>query len=371
MAGSTFGTLFRITTWGESHGKGIGVVVDGCPAGLSLCEEDIQKYLNRRKPGQNKYTTARQEADAVEILSGVFEGKTTGTPISLMVHNKDQRSKDYSDIASYYRPGHADYTFDQKYGFRDYRGGGRSSGRETIGRVAAGAIAAKVLAELNITVTAYTRSIGEISCDPGNFDLSRLPDSKLFMPDADAEDRALLFLDECMAKQTSSGGVVECVVKHLPAGIGEPVFDKLDANLGKALFSIGAVKAVEIGDGMAVSRALGHENNDQYIMDESNAGNSIPRKATNHAGGTLGGISDGSDLIIRAAFKPTPSIARTQTALFQDGHCGEISIRGRHDPIIVPRAVVVVETMTAVTVLDLLLQNMTATMGNLHKLYEK
>ena len=364
MAGSTFGTLFRITTWGESHGKGIGVVIDGCPAGLPLCEEDIQIFLNLRKPGQNKYTTARQEADAVEILSGVFEGKTTGTPISLIVFNKDQRSRDYSEIASYYRPGHADYTFDQKYGFRDYRGGGRSSGRETIGRVAAGAIASKILKELGITVTAYTKSIGEISCSEEHSDLERISQSKLFMPDADAEERALQFLDECLANQTSSGGVVECTVKGMPAGIGEPVFDKLDASLGKALFSIGAVKGVEIGDGMAASKAMGHENNDQYTTE-----NGVPQKATNHAGGILGGMSDGSDILIRAAFKPTPSIARSQTALFRDGSCGEISIHGRHDPIIVPRAVVVVETMTALTILDLMMQNMSATMDNLKKIY--
>lgn len=365
MAGSTFGTLFRITTWGESHGKGIGVVVDGCPAGLPLAEEDIQIFLNRRKPGQNRYTTARQEADSVEILSGVFQGKTTGTPISLMVFNKDQRSRDYSAIASYYRPGHADYTFDQKYGFRDYRGGGRSSGRETIGRVAAGAIASKILGELGITVTAYTRSIGEISCAQENLDLSRVSSSPLYMPDAEAEERALLFLEECLTNQTSSGGVVECLVRHLPAGIGEPVFDKLDASLGKALFSIGAVKGVEIGDGMAVSKALGHENNDSYGIKDG-----MPIKTSNHAGGILGGISDGSDLLVRAAFKPTPSIARPQTALFQDGSYGEIRIQGRHDPIIVPRAVVVVEAMTALTVLDLMLQNMSATMDNIRKIYE-
>lgn len=364
MAGSTFGTLFRITTWGESHGKGIGVVIDGCPAGLSLCEEDIQTFLNRRKPGQNKYTTARQEADAVEILSGVFEGKTTGTPISLVVFNKDQRSKDYSDIASYYRPGHADYTFDQKYGFRDYRGGGRSSGRETIGRVAAGAVASKILQELGIQVTAYTKAIGPVSCQPEYLDFSRILDSKLYMPDASAEKQALQYLDECIKNQTSCGGIVECLVQNLPAGIGEPVFDKLDANLGKALFSIGAVKGVEIGDGMAVSQALGHENNDPYFSDQNGT-----KKATNHAGGILGGISDGSDLLIRAAFKPTPSISRPQNALFQDGSCGEISIHGRHDPIIVPRAVVVVEAMTALTILDLMMQNMCSTMEHIKTIY--
>lgn len=364
MAGSSFGTLFRITTWGESHGKAIGVVVDGCPAGLELAEEDIQNYLDRRKPGQNKFTTARQEADAVEILSGIFEGKTTGTPISMLVYNKDQRSKDYSDIASYYRPGHADYTYDRKYGFRDYRGGGRSSARETIGRVAAGAIACKILQGLGIEVTAYTKSIGEIVCDPEKFDLLHLQESKLCMPDADAEAQAVRYLEACMSDQTSSGGVVECVVRHLPAGIGEPVFDKLDACLGKALLSIGAVKAVEIGDGIAVSRARGHENNDQY-----EAIGSEPRKQSNHAGGILGGISDGSTLIVRAAFKPTPSVSHTQSALFADGSVHEVSIRGRHDPIVVPRAVVVVEAMTALTLLDLMMQNLSARLEYLHKIY--
>lgn len=365
MAGSSYGTLFRITTWGESHGKAIGVVVDGCPAGLSLCEEDIQPFLDRRRPGQSRYTTARSEADQVEILSGVFEGKTTGTPISMIIYNKDQRSKDYSEIASYYRPSHADHTFDLKYGFRDYRGGGRSSGRETIARVAAGAIASKILGELGITLTAYTRSVGPIQCDPARFSRSHLVQSRLYMPDPQAEEQAVQYLESCLRSQTSSGGVVECVAEHMRPGIGEPVFDKLDAALGKALFSIGAVKAVEIGDGTAVSKAMGHENNDQY---ETGA-DGKPCKTSNHAGGILGGISDGSDLLVRASFKPTASIARPQTALFQDGSCREVSIRGRHDPVIVPRAVVVVESMTAITLLDLLLQNMSATMEHLHRIY--
>lgn len=365
MAGSSYGTLFRVTTWGESHGKAIGAVVDGCPAGLSLCEEDIQPFLDRRRPGQNRYTTARSESDQVEILSGVFEGKTTGTPISMIVYNKDQRSKDYSEIASYYRPGHADFCFDQKYGFRDYRGGGRSSGRETIGRVAAGAIASRVLKELGITLTAYTRSIGPVQCDPGRFQREYIEKSSLYMPDPEAEEQAVRYLEECMKNRTSSGGVVECRAEHMRPGIGEPVFEKLDAALGKALFSIGAVKAVEIGDGTAVSAALGHENNDQF----ETGPNGKPQKATNHAGGILGGISDGSDLLVRVSFKPTPSVARPQTALFKDGSCREVSIRGRHDPIIVPRAVVVVESMTAITLLDLLLQNMSATMEHLHRIY--
>lgn len=248
MAGSTFGTLFRVTTWGESHGAAVGCVVDGCPAGLELSEEDIQTYLDRRKPGQSRYTTARSESDTVRILSGVFEGRTTGTPISLMVENQDQHSKDYSNLKEVYRPGHADLGFDAKYGFRDYRGGGRSSGRETIGRVAAGAVAAKILSELGITVLAYTKSIGPVVCDMSKFDREHLAQSRLGMPDAEADGKAQQFLDGCMKNLDSAGGTVECAVTGMPKGVGEPVFDKLDAELGKALLSIGACKGVEIGE---------------------------------------------------------------------------------------------------------------------------
>ena len=259
MAGSTFGNIFKITTWGESHGKGVGVVVDGCPAGLSLCEEDIQKFLNRRKPGQSKFTTPRKEDDSVGILSGVFEGKTTGTPISLVVYNKNQQSKDYSEIASYYRPGHADYTFDMKYGFRDYRGGGRSSGRETIGRVAAGAIAVKILDQLGIRLMTYSKSIGPIACDPRHFDAEEILKNPVYMPDADAAENAMAYLEACIAEQNSSGGVVECIISGVPAGIGDPVFEKLNANLAKAVMSIGAVKGFitchEIESGVGEARA--------------------------------------------------------------------------------------------------------------------
>ena len=367
MAGSSLGTIFRITSWGESHGKGIGVVIDGCPASLPLDEEDLQKYLDRRKPGQNRYTTARSEADQAHILSGVFEGRTTGTPISVLVNNTDHRSADYSQIASCYRPGHADYCFDEKYGFRDYRGGGRSSGRETIARVAAGAVASKILGMLGITVSAYTSSIGPVVCSPARFDPERVSSSPLYMPDAQAEQAAAAFLEKCMQEQTSVGGTVSCIVHGLMPGIGEPVFDKLDALLGKALFSIGAVKAVEIGDGTAVSTSLGHENNDMFGSREDGS----VCKLTNHAGGICGGISDGSDLLIRASFKPTPSISRTQQALGKDGKIHDLQIRGRHDPVIVPRAVVVVEAMTAITVLDLLLQNMASTMDGIKKFYSR
>ena len=359
MAGSSFGTIFRLTTWGESHGKGVGVVVDGVPAGLSLSEEDIQVYLDRRKPGQNRFTTKRKESDTVQILSGTFEGKTTGTPISMVVWNEDQHSKDYSDIASYYRPGHADYTFDAKYGFRDYRGGGRSSGRETIARVAAGAIALKMLSELGITVSAYTRSIGDVEIQ--SFDAAEIANNALNMPDADAAEKASELLTTAMAEKNSVGGVVECVVHHMPAGVGDPVFEKLDATLAKALVSIGAVKGVEIGDGFSVCTATGLTNNDAFHV---NADGSIV-KLTNHAGGILGGISDGSPVLLRAHIKPTPSIFQPQQTIGRDHIERTLQIKGRHDPVIVPRAVVVVESMTALTILDLMLSNMGARMDHL------
>lgn len=366
MAGSSFGTIFRITTWGESHGKGLGVVVDGCPAGLPLDENDIQKFLNRRKPGQSKFTTPRKEDDAVEILSGVFEGKTTGTPISLVVYNQNQKSKDYSEIASYYRPGHADYTFDQKYGFRDYRGGGRSSGRETIGRVAAGAIAVKILNQLGITFLTYTRSIGPISISSQNFDAAQINENPLYMPDADAAENAENYLNACIAEQNSSGGIVECIIKGVPAGLGDPVFEKLNANLAKAVMSIGAVKGFEIGDGFDVAKATGKNNNDAFRL----GADGRPVKSTNHAGGILGGMSDGSDIILRAAIKPTPSIAATQQTVNKNGEEIDVSIKGRHDPIIVPRAVVVVESMAAITLVDALFTNMSAKMNNLEQFYK-
>ena len=366
MSGSTYGNIFKITTWGESHGKALGVVIDGCPAGLPLCEDDIQIYLNRRKPGQSSITTPRKESDLVEILSGVFDGKTTGTPISLMVRNTSQKSSDYSEIASYYRPGHADYTFDAKYGFRDYTGGGRSSGRETIGRVAAGAIAAKLLKEMGITVTAYTKSIGPISADMNKFDASSILSTPTAMPDKEADEKAMKYLKDCMEKKDSSGGTIECMVEGLPAGIGDPVFEKLDANLSKAIMSIGAVKAVEIGDGIAVSKAKGSQNNDAFVMD----GTSVYKK-TNHAGGILGGMSDGSPILVRAHVKPTPSIFSRQQTVNQSGENIEVEIKGRHDPIIVPRAVVVVEAMAALTVLDACMVNMSTRLSYLTEFYRK
>ena len=390
MAGSSFGTIFKVTTFGESHGIGLGAVVDGCPAGLSINEELIQQYLNLRKPGQTKYSTPRKEQDKIRILSGIFEGKTTGTPILLLAENETQRSQDYSEIASYYRPGHADYTFDEKYGFRDYRGGGRSSGRETLGRVAAGAIAIEFLKSLGIEICAYTKSIGTVACQKNDY-ISNLSEdnretesvlfdkiskesleklradkmaSPLYMPDTDASLLAEDALTASMENKDSMGGIIECIVSGMPTGIGEPVFDKLDANLAKAMFSIGAVKGFELGAGFAVAESKGSENNDAFVPV-----NGTIRKATNHAGGILGGISDGSDIIFRTAIKPTPSIFTEQSTINKIGDAISVEIKGRHDPIIVPRAVVVVEAMTALTIADALLVNMHSRLDGITKFY--
>jgi len=364
MAGSSFGSHFQITTWGESHGKAIGVVIDGVPAGLPLCEADLEKYLARRRPGSNPYGTKRNEADAPEILSGVFEGVTTGTPISVMIRNTSQISKDYSNIAHVYRPGHADYTFDKKYGIRDYRGGGRSSGRETIGRVVGGAVAAKILEELGIEVCAYARAIGPYTAKGSDFTREEINASALYMPDAESSLLAEEYLKKCMEETDSVGGVIECVVKNMPVGIGEPVFDKLDACLAKALMSVGAVKAVEIGDGCEAAKMKGFENNDNFTVSEGKI-----KKSTNHSGGILGGMSDGSDVIVRAHIKPTPSIAKEQATVTDTMEKTTISIHGRHDPIIVPRVVVVIESMVAVTLLDLLTENMSSRLSYLKDFY--
>lgn len=363
MAGSGFGTNFRITTWGETHGAGVGVVVDGCPAGLPLEREDVQKYLDRRKPGQSKYTTQRKEGDQVEILSGIFEGRTTGTPISMVVYNKDQRSKDYSNIKDIYRPGHADFTFDMKYGFRDYRGGGRSSGRETIGRVAAGAVAAKVLKELGIEIKAYAKAIAGIEVSKDHFDFAE-NNNPFNMPDKEAAKLVQEKADQMIKEMDSIGGIIECQITGMPVGIGETVFDKLDAELSKAIMSIGSVKGFEIGDGFEAANLRGSENNDDFICVDGKV-----EKETNHSGGVLGGMSDGSAIVFRAAIKPTPSIAQTQKTVNRDLDNVEIEIHGRHDPMIVPRAVVVVESMAAVTILDGVLKNLGATMDNIKKIY--
>lgn len=358
MAGSQYGKIFHISTFGESHGKALGVVVDGCPAGLSLSEEDIQEMLERRRPGKNLKMTQRKEGDKVEILSGVFEGKTTGTPIAMVVWNEDQRSKDYGEIAHAFRPGHGDYGFFAKYGFRDYRGGGRSSGRETIARVAAGAIAKKMLLELGVSVRAKVIELAGISLTEDRQKAELLAEQKI------------LSLRE---QGDSAGGVVECLVEGLPAGIGEPVFDKLDASLAKAVMSIGAVKSVEIGDGIEVSKSLGSENNDAFFLEENDSPSfeGSLRKGSNHSGGILGGMSDGSTIRIRAGFKPTPSISKPQQTVNEAGEEITIAIKGRHDPTVVERANVVVEAMTALTVLDAMLENLSARLDYVKRAYQR
>lgn len=364
MAGSVFGKQFQISTFGESHGKALGVVVDGVPAGLELSEADIQEFLNRRKPGQSRFSTKRNEADRVEILSGVFEGKTLGTPIGMVIYNGDQKSKDYSNIKDVFRPGHADFGFYEKFGFRDYRGGGRSSGRETIGRVCAGAIASKILKQLGVSVLAYTKSIGdaEVEC----FDKDEILKNAFYMPDEAASKKAAEIVTKAMEEKDSVGGVVECVISGMPAGVGEPVFDKLDARLAQAVFSIGAVKGFEIGDGFLAAKKKGSENNDAFLVKDGKV-----IKETNHAGGILGGISDGSDIIFRAAIKPTPSIAQVQHTLDESLKETEIEITGRHDPVIVPRAVVVVESMAAMVCLDALMENMASKMDSIVSFYKR
>lgn len=364
MAGSIWGDIFRVSTFGESHGAAIGAIIDGCPAGLELSEEDIQVFLDRRKPGQSSFSTPRVENDKCRILSGIFEGKTTGTPIMVMLENLRQRSSDYSDIASYYRPGHADYTFDMKYGFRDYRGGGRSSGRETAARVIAGAIASKILATMGIEVHAFTQSIGPISAK--RFELDECFMNPLYMPDNQAAVIAANYLNELKAEKDSAGGIIACIATGVPAGIGEPVFDKLDAKLAAGIVSIGAVKGIEFGSGFASTMMKGSENNDSFYIEDGQI-----LKRTNNSGGISGGISDGSPIILSAAVKPTSSISKKQRTVNIFREEIDIEVQGRHDPVIVPRAVVVVESMVAITILDSMLKNMSSKLENIQKLYQK
>lgn len=365
MAGSSTGTLFRATTWGESHGKAVGVVVDGCPAGIPLSEGDIQKMLDRRKPGQSVFSTPRKEADAVEILSGVFEGVTLGTPISMMVRNTSQISKDYADIRDVYRPGHADFGFDQKFGFRDYRGGGRSSGRETIGRVAAGAVAEKMLESLGISFFSFVSQIGPVRCNPACLSPEEAGRNPLCMPDREAYEKAAAFLKKKMEERDSAGSEVTCMISGVPAGVGDPVFDKLDARLAGGVMSIGAVKSVEIGDGKQVADSTGSADNDGFVRKD---GKTVP--CSNHGGGILGGISDGAPIVIRAAVKPTPSIFRKQQTVNTAGQETDIEIHGRHDPVIGPRAAVVVEAMAALSLADLMLTNCVSRISAVRKFYE-
>ncbi|MCR4952777.1 MAG: chorismate synthase [Treponema sp.] len=359
MAGNTFGTNFKVTTFGESHGIGLGCIIDGCPAGLEINEEIIQRALDRRKPGAsingklNAAVTARKEPDEVEILSGLFEGKTTGTAIALEIRNTSQHSADYGNLATTFRPGHADFTYDAKYGNRDYRGGGRSSGRETAARVAAGAVAAEFLRTKGIKITAYTIRAAGIDAQKRNFD--EIEQNALRAPDNEAAEKMQARIEEIRKNGDSTGGIIECVVKGCPVGLGEPVFDKLDAELAKAMLSIGAVKGFEIGDGFAAADSFGSTNNDCMHVENGN-----PAFDTNHAGGILGGISNGNDIIFRIAVKPVPSIFKPQETITKnaDGTFQNttLEIKGRHDICLCPRIVPVVEAMTALVLADFYLR---------------
>jgi chorismate synthase len=345
MSFNTFGRVFRFTTWGESHGPAIGAVVDGCPPGLPLSETDIQPWLDLRKPGTSKFTTQRREPDEVRILSGVFEGRTTGTPISLMIENTDQRSKDYSDVAKAYRPGHADYAYDAKYGFRDYRGGGRSSARETASRVAAGAVARLVIPEVDIF--AYVSEIGGDAIDFANFDPAQIGENPFFCPDAEAARRWEALVDAARLDGSSLGAVVECVASGVPAGWGAPLYAKLDSELAAAMMSINAVKGVEIGDGFAAARLRGEQN-----ADPMRPGEGGPTFLANHAGGIAGGISTGQPVKVRVAFKPTSSILIPVETVTREGEASDIITKGRHDPCVGIRGVPVVEAMMALVLAD-------------------
>ena len=351
---STFGKLFTVTTWGESHGPAIGAVVDGCPAGIPLSEADVQEFLDRRRPGQGAVTTARNEKDQVKILSGVFEGKTTGTPISFVVFNEDQHSADYSDVQKWYRPSHADLSYDLKYGFRDYRGGGRSSARETIGRVAAGAVARKLLEKVAGTeFLAWVSSVGDVDCPAMTTDaISReaIEASAVRCPDKDASAQMEAAILDAKKNADSIGGVVSLLVKNVPAGLGEPVFDRLDALLAQAMLSIPASKGFEIGSGFAAARMKGSEHNDEIFFDGAF------HTRTNNAGGSVGGISNGENIFCRIAFKPTATIAQSQKTASRDGENGELLAKGRHDPCVAVRAPVIVESMAALVLADLYLQ---------------
>ena len=346
MSFNTFGRVFRFTSWGESHGPAIGAVVDGCPPGIALTESDIQPWLDKRRPGTSRFTTQRQEPDQVRILSGVFEGRTTGTPISLMIENVDQRSKDYSEVAQAYRPGHADYAYDAKYGFRDYRGGGRSSARETASRVAAGAVARLVIPQVEII--AYVSEIGGDAIDPAAFDASEIGNNPFFCPDPAAAERWEALVDAARKDGSSLGAVVECVATGVPAGWGAPLYAKLDSELAAAMMSINAVKGVEIGDGFAAARLRGEENADP--MRPGNDGR--PVFLANHAGGIAGGIATGQPIRLRVAFKPTSSILIPQETVTREGAAADIRTKGRHDPCVGIRGVPVVEAMMALVLAD-------------------
>ena len=356
MPGNTFGKMFKVTTWGESHGKAVGTIVDGCVPGVFLCEEDIQAELNLRKPGQNgKIGTTRKEDDKVEILSGVFEGKTTGTPISMIVWNKNARSKDYSKLKDIFRPGHADFTYETKYGIRDYRGGGRASGRETIGRVMAGAIAKKILKEYKVKIIGHALQIGPHKAK--TFCSRQIMKNDIKCADKIIAPQMIEYIEKIRKNGDSVGGIVEIIVKNMIPGLGDPVFDKLNADLAKALMSIGSVKGFEIGSGFNSAQMLGSENNDELYLDEKKR----IRTLTNNAGGISGGISSGENLVLKIAVKPTASIRKTQKTIDKKGRAKEINVLGRHDACIVPRLIPVAESMVAITLVDHLLRQKTIT----------
>lgn len=360
--GNTFGKLFKITTFGESHGKALGAILEGCPAGLELDEEKIRLEMQRRKPGQSKITTQRKEEDEIEILSGVFEGKTTGTPIGIVIRNADQKSKDYTHIADKFRPSHADFTYFEKYGIRDYRGGGRSSARETAARVAGGAIAKQFLATQGITVQAYVSQVGELTLQKNyqelNLDLAE--DNIVRCPDPEMADQMISLIDSVRLDRDTIGGVVSCVIKNTPAGLGEPVFDRLHAELGKAMLSINAVKGFEYGSGFEGVKMRGSLHNDAIVK----VGDKV-KTLTNHSGGIQGGISNGEDIYFRVAFKPVATIMQDQESINEAGEAVTVSGKGRHDPCVVPRAVPIVEAMAALVIADYLLLSKTNKLAQL------
>jgi chorismate synthase len=350
--GNSFGKLFKISTFGESHGLGLGVVIDGCPAGLTIDEDFIRAEMQRRKPGQSKITTQRKEEDEFQILSGVFEGKSTGTPIGLVIMNTDQKSKDYSHISDKFRPSHADYTYFEKYGSRDYRGGGRSSARETAARVAAGAIAKMLLHHYGVSVQAYVSQVGDLKLEKTyqELDLAKTEDNIVRCPDPETADRMIDYIDEVRKSRDTVGGIVSCVVKGVPPGIGEPVFDRLHAELGKAMLSINAVKGFEYGSGFEGVKMRGSEHNDAFYQDGDRV-----RTRTNHSGGIQGGISNGEDIYFNVAFKPVATIMQDQESVNESGESVTVSGKGRHDPCVVPRAVPIVEAMCALVLADYIL----------------
>ncbi len=350
---NSYGTLFRITTFGESHGPAIGVVIDGCPAGLMIDESFVQAELTRRKPGQSKITTQRKEEDNFKILSGVFEGKSTGTPIALIIENQDQRSKDYSHIAETFRPSHADFTYEAKYGHRDYRGGGRSSARETAARVAAGAIAKLLLKQSNTEIVAYVSRVGDIAApNYKQLDLSQIESNIVRCPDAETAEKMIDLIDGIRLDRDTIGGVVTCVIRNAPIGLGEPVFDKLHAELGKAMLSINAVKGFEYGSGFEGTKLRGSQHNDEFYNEAGRI-----RTRTNFSGGVQGGISNGEDIYFNVAFNPVAKIMQDQNTVDKEGNDAVVSGKGRHDPCVVPRAVPIVEAMAALVLADFLLQH--------------